>query len=67
MSNWNPQPDPGSNSEQRSNYFAGYSDAFHGYHFGAGHQDPKSSPSYQFGWDAGRKAVAAETALPGPR
>lgn len=64
MSNWKPQPDPELSPQQRSNFFAGYSDGYHGYQFGAGHQDPKSSPSYENGWETGRKDASAESNLP---
>lgn len=64
MSNWKPRPDHELSPQQRSDYFAGYSDGYHGYQFGAGHQEPKSSPSYQNGWEAGRKDGGFESNLP---
>lgn len=64
MSNWKPLPDENLNPEQKANYFAGYSDGYHGYEFGSGHDDPKSSPSYENGWENGRKDAGFESNLP---
>jgi hypothetical protein len=48
---WNPQPPEG--ALHRTAYLAGYSDGFHGYHFGAGYDAPP--PIYRTAYDQGRQ------------
>lgn len=62
---WNCRPRPAYNCLDRTNYLAGYSDGFHGAHFGAGYDEPNAA--YRTGFDEGRadakaKAEAQETA-----
>ena len=38
---WNCKPNPHFNSLDRTGYLSGYSDGFHGYHFGAGYEAPR--------------------------
>lgn len=56
---WSPQPLDSYDCLQRTGYLAGYSDGWHGYHFGAGYDDPP--PTYRTAFeqaqrDAGRIA-----------
>lgn len=46
---WNPRVPAGYNCLDRTGYLAGYSDSFHGYHFGAGYDDPPAG--YRVGWE----------------
>jgi hypothetical protein len=48
---WKCRPDPRFNSLQRTGYLAGHSDGFHGFHFGAGYDDPP--PTYRHGYEDG--------------
>jgi hypothetical protein len=49
---WKCQPPEGYSCLNRTGYLAGYSDGFHGYHFGAGYDEPP--PGYRVGFNQGR-------------
>ena len=51
---WNPQPRSDDQMVRRQ-YYAGYSDGYHGYHFGSGEEDP--SADYRRGYAEGRAAA----------
>lgn len=59
MSAWNCRPPAGYDCLQRTGYLAGYSDGFHGAHYGAGYEDPPST--YRIGFDQGREDAKKET------
>lgn len=48
---WHPTPPENYNSDQRKDYFAGYSDAFYGYKHGSGHDNP--TVAYRLGYHDG--------------
>jgi hypothetical protein len=57
---WMPKPHPNSSDFDRRGYFAGYSDGFHGYRFGAGDDGAFGAfstyrPAYNQGADDARK------------
>lgn len=59
---WNPRPHPDLSSFGRKAYFAGYSDAFHGYRFGAGDEGAFGAFSdYRPGYSDGAVDWLAET------
>jgi hypothetical protein len=51
MSGWNCRPPAAYGALDRTGYLAGYSDGFHGYHFGSGYVDPP--PGYRVGFEQG--------------
>lgn len=56
---WNPRPHPDSASVSRRAYFAGYSDGYHGAHFGAGDDGSIGGFSdYRPGFSDGRADAA---------
>jgi hypothetical protein len=59
---WNPRPFEGWGDTLRSDYYAGYSDGYHGAHFGAGHDGSRSQDSYRQGFNDGRGDAAPSKA-----
>lgn len=49
---WKPSPKDSYDCLQRTGYLAGYSDGYHGFHYGAGYDDPPCS--YRDGFDDGK-------------
>lgn len=49
---WSCKPPTNLDCLQRTGYLAGYSDGFHGHHFGSGYDAPP--PAYRDGFDDGR-------------
>ncbi|AFU88238.1 hypothetical protein CcrColossus_gp368 [Caulobacter phage CcrColossus] len=57
---WNPRPSEGYNCLERTGYLAGYSDGFHGLHYGAGYDDPPAA--YRTGFEEGCAAARGKAA-----
>lgn len=49
---WDCRPPQGLTALERTSWLAGYSDGFHGLHYGAGYDDP--APTYRYAFDKGR-------------